>query len=292
VRAPPGRISVIVPMLNAAATLPEQLEALADQRCEVPWELVAADNGSTDESRRVVEEWLAADGRAGHVVEAAARRGPGHARNVGVAHSTGDLLVFTDADDLVAPGWIQAMAEAAQRGDVVAGRLEVDSVNDPVVRSWFHGPPSDAPITAHGFLPFASSGNCAVWRDVFERVGGFAEVVRFGGDIDFSWRAQLAGHELVFARGAVLRRRYPPTVGAVARQHYRWGQANALLYRRHRAAGMRRAGARDAARTWSAILAAAPLAPWSRTRRGRWVRIAALHFGQAVGSVRYRVVFP
>ena len=283
---------MIVPVLNAATTLPNQLDALAVQRCGVPWELVAADNGSTDPSRRIVEEWLAEGAREGSLVDASGAAGAGPARNAAAAHATGDLLVFTDADDVVAPGWLQAIADAATRGDLVAGRLEVDEVNDPVVRSWFHGPPADRPITAHGFLPFAGSGNCAVWRDVFDEAGGFDPAMRYGGDIDFSWRVQLAGRDLVFAAEAVLRRRYPDSVRAVARQHYRWGQANALLYRRHRAAGMPRPSARQVVRTWASIVASAPLAPFSRTRRGRWVRLAALRLGHAVGSLRHRVVFP
>lgn len=288
----PQRISVVIPVLDAAGTLGEQLDALAAQRCDVPWEVVVADNGSADGSGLTVESWLAAQGREGRVVDASDRRGSGHARNAGAASARGDLLAFCDADDVVAPGWLEAVAAAARRGDVVAGRLDVDKLNDPVVRSWYHGPPKDRPIAPHGFLPFASAGNVAVWSDVFERVGGFDECLRFGGDIDFSWRAQLAGHELVFAPDAVVKRRYPETLRVMARQHYRWGQANALLYRRFRGSGMPRAGAGQAARTWGRILRSAPLAPWSPTRRGRWLREAALRAGQAVGSVRYRAAFP
>jgi glycosyltransferase involved in cell wall biosynthesis len=291
-RDAPRAISVVIPMRDSARRLPEQLAALAGQTCDIPWELVIADNGSTDASREIAEDWLARDGRPGRVVDASGLGGPGHARNVGASRARGELLAFCDADDAVVPGWLQAMAKAARGGDVVAGRNEVEEINDPVVRAWYHGPPADGPRVAHGFLPFASGGNFAVWAHVFQSVGGFDEAVRFGGDIDFSWRAQLAGHELVFAPDAVLRRRYADTLWALARQHYRWGQANALLYRRYRGSGMPRPTAREAARAWGRILKSAPDAARSRADRGRLLRWVALHFGQAVGSVRNRVMFP
>ena len=50
-------ISVIVAVRNGMPWLDEQLRALAQQQCDEPWEVVVADNGSTDKSRVVVQEW-------------------------------------------------------------------------------------------------------------------------------------------------------------------------------------------------------------------------------------------
>jgi glycosyltransferase involved in cell wall biosynthesis len=52
-------VSVVVPNLNGAATLPDQLEALAGQTYTGDWEVILADNGSTDTSADVVREWAA-----------------------------------------------------------------------------------------------------------------------------------------------------------------------------------------------------------------------------------------
>ena len=50
-------VSVVVVMRNAAATIGEQLEALSRQDYAGPWEVVLADNGSTDDSVAVARQW-------------------------------------------------------------------------------------------------------------------------------------------------------------------------------------------------------------------------------------------
>ena len=55
----PGLVSVVVPVRNGAATIALQFEALADQDYDGPWEVVVSDNGSTDATRSVVDEWSA-----------------------------------------------------------------------------------------------------------------------------------------------------------------------------------------------------------------------------------------
>jgi hypothetical protein len=112
-----------------------------------------------------------------------------------------------------------------------------------------------------------------------------------GEDIEFSWRAQLAGHGLVVAERAVAHERLRTDVRTLARQHYGYGQAGPALYHRFRGAGMPRARTRDAVRTCGRLAATAPLTPFSPTARGRWVLDAALQAGRAVGSARSRVTF-
>jgi glycosyltransferase involved in cell wall biosynthesis len=95
------KLSVIIPCLNGAATIATQLAALARQQWDQPWEIVVADNGSTDESVGIVERYR---GRLQNlrVADASARRG--RALNVGAKEATGDALVFCDVDDEVAAG--------------------------------------------------------------------------------------------------------------------------------------------------------------------------------------------
>jgi glycosyltransferase involved in cell wall biosynthesis len=282
---------VVIPVRNCAADLARQLECLEAQDYAGEWELVVADNGSTDGSAEVARSWLERTGR-GRRVPAAERRGPSHARNAGVAAARGDFIAFCDADDLAAPGWLRALTEAGSRSDLVAGRLEVEGVNDPLPRSWHQGPHPDRPFTAHSFLPFASGANCGVWADVFDTLGGFDERVLAGEDIDLSWRAQLAGLKLGFEPDAVVRRRYRFTLADLARQHYGYGKGNAQLFRRFRPAGMPRPGAGALLVEWGWIAAHLPAAARNPSVRGRVVRRTALRCGQLAGSVRERVLFP
>ena len=187
-------ISVIVPVRNGMPWLEEQLRALTEQECPVPWEVVVADNNSTDGSRSVAEEWI---GRCGVVrlVDASKVRGPGATRNAGVREAQGELLAFCDADDVVQPGWLAAHLSALAEADISAGVFDFWSLNGLTAPS----PVSYAPPPAMGlfaFLPAAGSGNVALRRRTFEELGGFAEDLMTGEDFDLSWRAQLCGTSL------------------------------------------------------------------------------------------------
>jgi glycosyltransferase involved in cell wall biosynthesis len=105
-------VSVVIPVRNAADHLEEQLAALASQTYEGSWEVVVADNGSTDASLEVVRSWAL---RVPHleIVDASDRAGPSHARNVGAAAARGRVLAFVDADDVAAPTWLAELVAAA-----------------------------------------------------------------------------------------------------------------------------------------------------------------------------------
>jgi glycosyltransferase involved in cell wall biosynthesis len=50
-------ISVVIPVRNGMPWLEVQLQALEAQQCDGPWEVILADNGSSDGSREFAEEW-------------------------------------------------------------------------------------------------------------------------------------------------------------------------------------------------------------------------------------------
>ena len=199
-------ISVIVAVRNGMPWLEEQLQALAEQQCNEPWEVVVADNGSTDESRLVVEEW-ANRAHMIRLIDASKVRGPGAARNAGVRKAQGELLAFCDADDVVQPGWLAGHVLALAEAEVAAGVFDVWSLNGRVPPS----PPTPVIIpdamSQFGFLPAGGSGNLALRRHAFEDVGGFAEEMMTGEDIDLCWRLQLRGHRYVVNADAVVARR-------------------------------------------------------------------------------------
>ena len=75
------RISVVIPVLDAAEWLGHQPAALAAQDVPVPWEVLVADNGSTDETVDVALSWR--KDLPLRLVDASERRGINHARTAG-----------------------------------------------------------------------------------------------------------------------------------------------------------------------------------------------------------------
>ena len=287
--ARPSMISVVIPNLNGAATLGFQLGALAHQTYKGRWEVIIADNGSTDDSVHIARRWK---GRLPELrmIDASDHKGVSRARNEGALAAKGDFLAFCDSDDVATPEWLQAMADAARGHDVVGGWLDHTSLNDPATHHWNVSQPRDELPMALGFLPYAVGGNCGVRTSVFRTMQGWREDYIAGcDDVEFSWRASLAGFRVGYAPGAIMRVRYRGNLRSHARQHYRWGRAEAHLYRDFRRKGMPRSSTRKALVEWAWIIRHLLDSRQDQTRRGHWVRKAAHRWGRLGGSIKYRV---
>jgi glycosyltransferase involved in cell wall biosynthesis len=289
-RSAPTLVSVVMPLRNEERDVAEQLAALAGQTYAGDWELVVVDDGCTDGSVAIVEGWRSR--LPSLLVVRTSRRGLNNARNTGAAAARGDLLAFCDADDVVSPGWLAAFAEAATNADLVGGALDLETLNDEGIRAWR---PSERPtdlLVAHGFLAYVPGGNCAIWADVAREIG-WDESYRFGSsDVEFAWRAQMAGYRAAFAADAVVRQRYRTQLAATLRQHVRYGASVPHLYRGFRRYGMRSPGIRGGIGTWKELARRTPDLLGSKERRGHWLRLAAVCAGRLGGSLRWRAFFP
>ena len=287
----PQLISVVMPVLNGEAHIADQLDALTRQTYRGEWELVVVDNGCRDRSMRIVGEWTPKLPSV-TIADATARRGLNHARNAGAAAAKGDFLAFCDADDVVTPGWLEAMARSAIDADFVGGRLEWETLNNPVVRAWRpQVPMTDLLVDLdHGFLRYAPGGNLGVWTRVAREIG-WDERFKFGSsDHGFAWKAQLAGYRLAYAPDALIQQRFRTTIWAMARQQYRYGRSGPQLQRAFRGVGLEEPDNGQALREWRWLAVSVPNLWASREARGRWVQIAAIRLGRLTGSVRARVL--
>ncbi len=290
----PGLVSVVVPARNAARTIGEQLEALAAQRTHRPFEVLVADNGSTDGTADVVRSF---EGRAAawqglRVVDASHRAGANAARNAGTRAARGEAVLLCDADDVVDPGWVEALAGGLDRAAGAGGRLDRTQLNPRFVELW-GGPPEDWGVsTSLGFLRRPIGANAGFRRSVWEQLGGFdEEYVRGGTETEFFWRLQLAGHTLLEVPEALVHYRVRADVRAMVRQWYVWGRQSPMLYRDFRSRGMRWQPLRSA-RVLAWTLALVPRGAY-RDRRKRidlYLHLAE-RAGRVVGSAKYRVLF-
>jgi glycosyltransferase involved in cell wall biosynthesis len=289
----PPIVSVVLPLLNAAPVLDQQLQALAGQTYTGAWELVVADNGSTDASLDVVERWRERL-PALRVVDASDRGGAAAARNLGAELARGDAIAFCDADDVVAPGWLAALSGALQHHDLVAGSHEHDALNPGGTANWHGRSFETGPPVAMDFRPFASGSNMAVSRAAFFQVGGFDEqfgrLGAAGEDVDLSWRLQGAGHRLHFEPDAVVFYRHRHELRGVWRQYLQYGLADVWLYERFRGHGMRPRPLGQILRGYRALVRRLP-ALRHEGPRGAWVRDAAYRWGRVQGSINGRVMF-
>lgn len=202
----PPVVSVVVPTRGRAAYLEVTLDSLLAQRGATAREILVVDDGAGDATAEVVAA------RPGvRYVAPRAERGLNVARNTGVRESSAALIAFVDDDVLAPAGWLEALAEGAQRHE------DAEAFGGPI-RARFEGRPprgcgrEEPPITTLDLgeqdreADFVWGANFAVRRSAIERVGPFDEsIVQPHGDEE-EWLERLrgAGGRVVYLAGAGL----------------------------------------------------------------------------------------
>jgi GT2 family glycosyltransferase len=148
-------------------------------------------------------------------------------RNVGVASSRGEIVVFIDASCVPDPGWLSTLIRPlVEEGElIVAGSHR--SAGKRSIRD------EDAHFVGNGrYIPEAPTLNLAVHRSVFERIGGFDEAFRYGSDLDFTWRAVDHGYRIRYVPEARVTHDWG-TSWRDLRRTFVYGQARYHLYAKH-----------------------------------------------------------
>ncbi|MFQ5554071.1 MAG: glycosyltransferase family 2 protein [Acidimicrobiia bacterium] len=112
-------LSVVMPVFNEAETLPLILERVLKASVNLDLEIVCVDDGSSDASSMVLDEWAERDPRI-RVVRHATNRGKGAAVRTAIEHITGDVAIIQDADLEYDPA-----DYAAVLGPILAGSADV-----------------------------------------------------------------------------------------------------------------------------------------------------------------------
>lgn len=282
-------VSVIIVTHNGASTLGAQLDALIEQDYAGDWEVVVVDNCSTDATQDLLRVYQQRMPRL-RWVEARAKKLIPYARNVGVEAARGDRILFCDADDIVDPRWVGAMATALDEHAFVAGRLDYAQLNPLWLQQARSGLQRESlqPYLYPPFLPHAASCNLGFRRSVSEQIGPFDETFSNLSDTDYCWRAQLAGIALHFVPDALVHYRLRGSLKTIFRQGQRYAEYNVLLYKKYRPFGMPAITWRDSARSWIGLARMVPAAR-SRARLNALIWRFAWLSGRLRGSIKHRI---
>jgi glycosyltransferase involved in cell wall biosynthesis len=172
-------VSVVVTARNASGCLPLLLEMLDQQTLDPQrWELVLVDDQSTDGTAEIAE----AHPRA-VVIRAREHVGLPRGRNIGIAGSRAGIIAFTDADCVPDRDWLErGLARMPKGTDILAGGITIPAADDATIAALVDSATylDQERYTKRGF---GAGANLWVRRDVFERVGGFNELLEaYGGD--------------------------------------------------------------------------------------------------------------
>jgi GT2 family glycosyltransferase len=213
------QVAVVIPSWNSAALLPALLDSLAAAGGEV--ELLVVDNGSEDGTLRLLRE------RGVEYLPLPRNLGFAVAMNRGVAATSARFVLGLNADTVVAPGAIEALAGALAADPGLGGvqprilQLESDGPGDPTAARLYS---AGMALTRDGRAIETAAGErqsdawlrgreifgvcgaaCLLRRELFTTLGGYDEsYFSFYEDVDLNVRAQVAGWRFAYEPEAVV----------------------------------------------------------------------------------------
>jgi glycosyltransferase involved in cell wall biosynthesis len=248
-------VSVVVCTRNRAGALPDCLDSLRRLEHEA-LDFIVVDNAPSDDSTSEVVRALAADdGRFQYVREP--QPGLSYARNRGLAHTTSEVIAYTDDDVRVDPLWIRGLLRGfARRPDVgcVTGLVASASLELPVEQyfdgrvGWSssceatvydaHGGPAGAALYPYAAGVFGTGANFAVRSELLRGIGGFDLCLGAGSpcaggeDFDIFVRFIRAGYSIAYEPAALVWHEHRSGQDDLRRQMYGYGKSlSAYLFK-------------------------------------------------------------
>ena len=183
-------VSFVIPVKNDAARLRRCLTSILNN--DYPRsliELIVVDNESTDGSARTARE-------CGAIVLSASGTSVAALRNKGARAALGNIIAFVDSDHEIDRQWIEIAVDVLSNPDVAAtGCAYLTQPSANWVQQQYDG--LRARTVRREDVSWLGSGNFAVKRAAFEKVGGFNASLTACEDVDLCNRLRLAGFRIV-----------------------------------------------------------------------------------------------
>jgi len=229
-------VSIIVPAYNRAEELGRLLDSFDLLEAPESIEIILVDDGSTDDTPATVQTWLDKPHpfQRKEYLRLPENRGPAHARNQGIAAATGDAVVFTDTDCIVAPDWVSklcARLDPDQRIGGVGGQTQALSQDNLFSRynTW------NQTLQPGLELLYLVTCNCCYLREALLAVGGFDEEIHKPGgeDVAASIRMWKAGWRFDYAPDALVWHDHRSDIRGFVRTFRHYGYGGSMVAHRY-----------------------------------------------------------
>ena len=172
-------LSIIIPTLNEEKYLPKMLDSVKKQDFS-DYEIIIADAGSTDKTKEIAESYGC------RIISGGL---PARGRNEGAKAAKGDLLLFSDADNLLKPGFLKKNIEEMERKNIKIAATLIEPFEGPKITKWFFNIfYNSIVILTEKFLAHTAIA-IFVYKDIFEKVNGFDEEIILAEDHDMGRKA-------------------------------------------------------------------------------------------------------
>ena len=230
------KYSVVVPVYNRPDEVDELLQSLCEQTVK-DFEVIIVEDGSTSTCKDVCSKYA---GILSLHYYAKENSGPGQSRNYGAERANGEYVIILDSDVVLPTSYLQAVEDelAQQPCEAFGGPDAAHPDFTPVQKAISYSMTSF--FTTGGIRGgkakldkfYPRSYNMGIRRDVYQQLGGFTKM-RFGEDIDFSYRIVEAGYKPRFFPEAWVWHKRRTDFRKFFRQVYNSGIARINLEKRH-----------------------------------------------------------
>ena len=218
-------VSIIVCTYNRASLLRRTLTALSIQETDETFEILVMDDGSTDHTREVCNEFVTIFQSLRYLPNCK-NQGISENRNRGIAHARGKYIIFLDDDCTPSATWMTEMSRQLDRHKVVMGAIWTrNRTYGSLAHHISHLHPL-FPGAARKTIDFLTGANLGVRRSVIDETGAFSNDFPVGEDTEFS--ARLKAHDYTIhlaSRALVYHEQTPSTIAErirYARSHSRY----------------------------------------------------------------------
>lgn len=225
------RVSVIVACYNGERTLRACLDSL-DRLNYADYEVILVDDGSSDGTAKI-----AASHSRVRYFKHETNLGLSVARNTGIAAATGEIVAFTDADCRADEDWLYYLVGDLLDSEFagIGGHNFLPPDDSSVAAAVLVSPGGPAHVMLTDRRAEHVPGcNMAFYKWALEDLGGFDPIFqKAGDDVDICWRVQQRGHKIGFSPAGFVWHYRRSTVRAYLKQQSGYGEAEALLVRKH-----------------------------------------------------------
>jgi len=202
-------ISIIIPIFDAEKIIGACLDALFNQTvsCEL-YEVIVVDDGSEDKSGEAASRYK--EVKVLHQKHANA----GSARNLGIKHARGDIILFIDADCVAQDNWIEEMTSPFHDPTIAAvkGRYltRQSGLIARLVQLEFEE--RYRKMAKFEYTDFVDSYSAAFRKEVLEETGGFNPALSMSEDAQLSYALSKRGYKMVFNQKAIVYHKHPDSI--------------------------------------------------------------------------------
>ena len=216
-------VSVITPARNAVGTIRRCIDSVLSQEIEGDFEQIIVEDGSTDKTEAILKEYSGFRERFSY--HKGPGTGPAAARNIGIKHASGNIIVFIDADCRAEEGWLRNLVRHFREENVggVCGSVktpkELSTVGKVIGLDWEYRQEDKIIKSKRWFHTM----NTAYRRELFDEIGVIDEELVTGEDIDLTTRAFKTRYNFVFDKEAIVYHYHRSTLKQYLKQFFNYG---------------------------------------------------------------------